>query len=79
MIVQKALYERWNKPAFKQIEFSDRNRSPRISLISRTAVHRCDLSDIEMPQMDGLTLCKKVKAIPVLNKIPFYLLLLDGQ
>lgn len=31
------------------------------------------LSDIEMPQLDGLALCKKVKADPKLQHIPFVL------
>lgn len=29
------------------------------------------LSDIEMPEMDGLAFCKKVKSDPALSKIPF--------
>ncbi len=29
------------------------------------------ISDIEMPKMDGLTLCRKIKETPDLNEIPF--------
>ena len=30
------------------------------------------ISDIEMPKMDGLTLCRKIKETPDLNEIPLY-------
>lgn len=47
--------------------FSYKGSKDILSLVS------CVITDIEMPLMDGLTLCKKIKADSVLNKIPVIL------
>ena len=37
------------------------------------------LSDLEMPHLNGLELCKRVRAIPHLSKVPFLLLTGRGR
>ncbi len=71
-IVQKALVRTLESAGFTQVqlfptglaglEYLEKNPSANVDII---------ISDIEMPQMDGLTFCRKVHELKTFQKVPF--------
>ncbi|MGB0867245.1 MAG: chemotaxis protein CheV [Granulosicoccaceae bacterium] len=64
-----------NKAGFNQIEMFGNGKDAFDSLQKREgdSIPGLVISDIEMPQMDGLTMTRKLKEIPKYRRIPFVL------
>lgn len=63
------------KAGFTQIEMFGNGRDAYESLKSRSAdkIPQVVISDIEMPQMDGFTMTRKLKETPTYRRVPFIL------
>ena len=69
--VQKILIESLLKLGFRNIRSFATGKEGLEYIASHADGIDLIISDIEMPQLDGLTLCKEIRAIPQARQIPF--------